>query len=66
MEVLQILKYLYRQERLDFSSGWITHPDELLWIPTGNIDTARDMFANGAVDQLVDMLNMGVAPSVAA
>jgi hypothetical protein len=66
MEVLQILKYLYRQERLDFSSGWVSKPDELRWIPTGDIDTVRGMFSNGEMDELVDMLNMGVAPPAPA
>lgn len=66
MEVLQILKYLYQQERLDFLLGWVSKLDELHWIPMGDIDTARAMFSNGEMDQLVDMLNMGVALPVPA
>ncbi|KDQ54099.1 hypothetical protein JAAARDRAFT_102260, partial [Jaapia argillacea MUCL 33604] len=28
LEVLQILKFLYKWERLDFTSDWIANPDD--------------------------------------
>ncbi|KII83438.1 hypothetical protein PLICRDRAFT_119379 [Plicaturopsis crispa FD-325 SS-3] len=30
MEVLQVLKYMFWEERLDFSDAWVTKEDELL------------------------------------
>jgi hypothetical protein len=28
LEVLQVLKYLYKEERLDFTSHWIANEDD--------------------------------------
>jgi hypothetical protein len=54
MEVLQVLKFIYKQERLDFSSDWISDPNDLLWIPDVTTDVARNLLADGKFNELAD------------
>jgi len=54
MEVLQILKFICKQERLDFLSDWVcSDPEYLLWIPEVITDTAWNLSLDGRVDELV-------------
>ena len=60
MEVLQILKFIYRQERLDFSSDWISKEQDLNDISVGT-EQARELMMSGNLDKLVELLNGGVS-----
>lgn len=66
MEVLQVLKFLYKQERLDFTSDWVAHENNLLWTPDATTDEARrlvsDLDENS--NQIIDILNSSVPVGV--
>jgi hypothetical protein len=45
---------------------WVSKPDDLLWIPADDMNMTRDMFFNGQVDQLIDILNTCITPPESA
>lgn len=61
MEVLQILKFTYRRERLDFASDWIANEEELLKdVPNISSSVVQDLLTKGLIDDLVNLLGGGV------
>ena len=56
MEVLQMLKYGFRQDRLDFSEGLVASEKELsdLEVSQSVVDT---LLSEGRLDELVSLLN---------
>ncbi|KAF8871222.1 hypothetical protein BD779DRAFT_1478372 [Infundibulicybe gibba] len=56
MEILQILKFIFRAERLDFNDDWIAVEEELCVI---NIppDILKDMISSRRITELLDMLD---------
>jgi len=62
MEILQFLKYTYRQERLDLTDGLISSEDDLLRTEASLIspDQVRDLLVKGQIDDLVALLNQEV------
>lgn len=61
LEVLQILKYIYRQERLDFSSHLSNATEaELSWVPSAGIGDVRRALGRGGIDELMTILSSAV------
>ena len=61
LEVLQILKYIYHQERLDFSSHLSnTTEAELSWMPSAGIGDVRRALGRGGIDELMTVLSSAV------
>ena len=60
MEVLQFLKYTYRQDRLDLMEGLISSEQDLLSAePTpASVDDVRDLLVKGQINKLLELLNM--------
>ena len=57
LEVLQILKYLYKQERLDFGMDWVSKEEDLLWVPPVTTGDIRELLSQSRIDDLVDPPN---------
>ena len=59
MEILQFLKYTYRQEHLDLMEGFVSSEKEILKadIPSIATEEVRELLTNGQIDQLIDILN---------
>ena len=51
MEILQILKFSYKGERLDFNDGWITQEHELSVVDVPP-STVHELLATGQVEEL--------------
>ena len=61
LEVLQVLKYLYKQERLDFSSDWIAKEEDYS-IDSATEAAISELMRVGKAEELVDLLqNMNSA-----
>ena len=60
MEVLQFLKYTYRQEHLDLTCGLMTSEQDMLDAdtPLASTEEVRELLINGQIDQLAQLLNM--------
>ena len=64
VKVLQILKYIFKQEHLDFSGGWATTEADMLvadHIPSGDANsvptTVIEKLTNCKPQQITDILN---------
>jgi len=59
MEVLQFLKYTYRQDRLDLMEGLISSEQDLLSAETTpvSVDDVRDLLVKGQINKLLELLN---------
>ncbi len=64
MEILQFLKYTYRQERLDLMEGFVSSEKEILKadIPSIATEEVRELLTNG--QKLIDILNTGMPNNV--
>ncbi|EPQ60967.1 hypothetical protein GLOTRDRAFT_30409, partial [Gloeophyllum trabeum ATCC 11539] len=63
-EVLQILKAMIREDRLDFSSGWVSKVDELQSSPPDaaaaqidELEKLNEFMDKGLMDDLINVLN---------
>lgn len=46
MEALQVSKYILKQDRMDFTAGWITGEDQMLLDPDeGPLDISDELIA---------------------
>jgi hypothetical protein len=59
MEILQFLKYTYRQDRLNLMEGMISSEKDLLnaEIPSVSIEDVRDLLVKGQIGELIELLN---------
>ena len=59
MEILQFLKYTYRQECLDLMEDFVSSEKEILKadIPSIMTEEVRKLLTNGQIDQLIDILD---------
>jgi hypothetical protein len=59
MEVLQFLKYTYRQDRLNLMEGVISSEQDLLSaeMPSAPIEDVRDLLVKGQINELIELLN---------
>jgi len=66
MEILQFLKYTYRQERLDLMEGFVSSEKDMLKadIPSVSTEEVRELLTTGHIDQLIDILNTGMPDNV--
>jgi hypothetical protein len=55
MEVLQILKFIYRNDRLSFTDDLISTEQELSVIDV-SADVVKDLLSRGKVDELVALV----------
>jgi hypothetical protein len=55
LEILQILKQLYREERLDFTSHWIASEEDYS-IEHATEAAIRELMSSGKTDELLDLL----------
>ncbi|KAJ7433862.1 hypothetical protein FB451DRAFT_1026617, partial [Mycena latifolia] len=55
MEMLQILKFIYRSGRISFTDGWVATEEELsvIDVPT---EVLEEMLATGRIQEMVDLL----------
>ena len=66
LEVLQVLKYIYYQEQLNFSLHLgNTTEVELKWIPSAGVGDIQKALERGGIDELVEIMNIAV-PAVTA
>jgi hypothetical protein len=56
MEMLQILKFIYRNGRISFDQGWVATEEELSVIDV-DPDVLEELLATGKIQELVDLLN---------
>lgn len=56
MEMLQILKFIYRSGRIDFTQGWVATEEELSVIDV-DAEVLEELLATGKIEQLVELLN---------
>ena len=63
MEILQFLKYTFRQDRLNLMEGLISSEQELLNAETGSAspEEVRELLMKGQIDQLITLLNCGTS-----
>ena len=66
MEILQFLKYTYRQDRLNLMEGVISSEQDLLSaeIPMASIEDVRDLLVKGQISELIELLNGNEASDV--
>jgi hypothetical protein len=59
MEVLQFLKYAYRQDHLNLMEGLMMSEKDLLDAQTSSISTdeVRELLVNGQISSLIGLLN---------
>jgi hAT family C-terminal dimerisation region len=59
MEILQFLKYAYRQDRLNLMEGIISSEKDLLSaeLPSVSVDDVRDLLVKGQINELIELLN---------
>jgi hypothetical protein len=59
MEILQFLKYTYRQDRLNLMEGVISSEKDLLnaEIPSVSIEDVRDLLVKGQINELIELLD---------
>ena len=56
LEVLQVLKYIYKQDELDFTSDWIAK-DADYTIDRATEAAINELVSAGKVEELRDLLN---------
>lgn len=54
-------KFLYRQERLDFASGWVSKETDLVDTPVATVE-ARTLLSSGDIAALVALLDDTIIP----
>jgi len=66
MEVLQFLKYTYRQDRLNLMEGIVSSEQDLLSaeIPSMSIEDVRDLLVKGQINDLIELLNSNESSEV--
>ncbi len=57
LEVLQILKFSYKQDRLDFSSDWVAGNDEFGIDNELTEAEIRELLVAGKIDELKDLIS---------
>ena len=59
MEILQFLKYTYRQDRLNLMEGIMSSEKDLLnaEMPSVSTDDVRDLLVKGQINELIELLN---------
>jgi hypothetical protein len=55
IEVLQVLKHLYKQDRLDFTSHWIAKEEDYS-IEMASEAAIRELVSSGKNEELLDLL----------
>jgi hypothetical protein len=55
LEVLQVLKHLYKQDRLDFSSHWIAKEEDYS-IENATEAAIKELVSAGKSEELLDLL----------
>jgi hypothetical protein len=55
LEVLQVLKYLYKQEWLDFTSHWVAKEEDYS-IETATAAAIQELVSAAKTDELLDLL----------
>lgn len=55
LEMLQILKFRFRNDRLDFANGWISTEAELLDLEVSPVEL-KDLLCAGKVDEFFGLL----------
>lgn len=63
MEILQFLKYTYRQDRLNLMEGFISSEQELLNAENGSAspEEVRELLRKGQIDELITLLKGGTS-----
>ena len=56
MEILQVLKYLYKQDQLDFTSHWIANEDDYS-IDNATAHAINELLNAGKTEELHDLLH---------
>jgi hypothetical protein len=56
MEILQILKFSFKGERLDFNDGWITRELDEISVIDVPPSTIHELLATGQVEELTRLL----------
>lgn len=56
IEMLQILKFIYRNGRIDFTQGWVATEEELSVIDVAP-EVLEGLLAAGRIEELVELLN---------
>ena len=55
LEVLQVLKHLYKQDRLDFTSHWIAKEEDYS-IETATATAIQELVSAAKTEELLDLL----------
>ena len=58
LEILQVLKQLYREKRLDFASHWIANEEDYS-IEHATEAAIQELMSAGKTDELLDLLRAG-------
>ena len=56
LEVLQILKYLFKQERLDFTEDWVAKEKDYTIEGQVTENAVRELLSSGKITELQDLL----------
>lgn len=59
MEMLQVLKYAYKQDRLDFTEDWIAKEEDYAIDGKVTEAAARELMSGGNVEELYELLTGG-------
>lgn len=55
MEILQILKFRFHADRLDFNNEWVTREEDIL-IADISPDVVHDLIASRRIDELLELI----------
>lgn len=56
LEVLQILKFLFKQERLNFSEDWVAKEEDYTIEGEVTENAIRELLSSGKITELFDLL----------
>jgi hypothetical protein len=56
LEVLQILKFLFKQERLNFSEDWVAKEEDYTIEGEVTENAIRELLSSGKISELFDLL----------
>ncbi|KAF5376407.1 hypothetical protein D9615_008613 [Tricholomella constricta] len=62
MEMLQVLKYTYKQDRLDFTEGWLAKEEDYNIGGEVTESAVRELVLSGKGDELYELLTGGALP----
>ncbi|KAF5369673.1 hypothetical protein D9615_010259 [Tricholomella constricta] len=62
MEMLQVLKYAYKQDRLDFTEDWVAKEEDYTIGGEVTESAVRELMLSGKVDELYELLTAGALP----